>query len=176
MKIKDPITKEDIITVMNGIRHKQLTQARMLVYITWATGAQPCEIVNLRAEDIKKVGEQIRIKFKSVIIFLPLDDEYVYELWRYASSFPLDMYLFWFFRGSRNDASNMLYWFIQWFKVINRYVYPMFLRYNRLTLAAKFMTLDEVRLLRGAKQFKTVLSYFEKSRRGTVTLTKEHLE
>lgn len=176
MRVKDPITKEDIILVMNSIKHKQLTQARMLVYVAWTTGAQPCEIVNLKAEDVKKVKDQIGIKFKDVTIFLPLDDELIHEFWMYASSFPMDMYLFWEFRGSRNDASTMLYWFTKWFKVLNRYVYPMFLRYNRLTLAAKFMTLDEVRLLRGAEQFKTVLSYFEKSRRGTVTLTKEHLE
>lgn len=199
------VTREDIEKVLDNLKdlrvrgcdYKLGDQARALVFISWATGARPCEIADMTAGDVTREGSYIKVKLRgakgafSRIVTLPLSDPLVKEFYQYTKGMPPIMYLFWFFRSKYNrektkakikirgengeikeivkeyqkpyprSADKMTYYFKRWFsEIFPGGVPPYYLRHNRFSsLAEKGKSLEEIRMLKGAKTYDSVVVY-----------------
>jgi len=197
------ISKEDIKKVIDNIQCRvkgyDLTeQARALVFISWATGARPCEIVDMLAGDVEKEGSYVKVKLRGAkgafarVIYLPYRDDLVKMFWNYAKKMFPEMYLFWFFRSKSvrkgttatitvrdketgekiqikkvytktypRKADRLRYYFKKWFKVLSdEGVPPYYLRHNRFSsVSASGGTLEDIRMLKGAKTYDSCIPY-----------------
>jgi len=205
------IDREGIEKVIKNIKNFRVRgkpydltdQARALVFIAWATGARPCEIVDMVAGDVNKEGSYIKVRLRGAkgafarVIYLPYRDPLVKEFYEYTKGMPPQMYLFWFFRsryvrrrtettitvrdpetGEKKKikkvytkpypmkADRIRYYFRRWFSVLfEDGITPYYLRHNRFSsLATKGETLENIRMLKGAKTYDSCIVYTHMSK------------
>lgn len=183
------LTEGDILRAMNNITGKYTKEARCLITTLYYTGGRPIEVLDVRARDITKDGTFCVIKLRGAKgglprpIYLSMKKPLIKELYTYASKLFLDMYVFYHFRGKyvRHTVSKLgvpkvysevsrkiRYHFLFWFKdVLDGGVNPYYIRHNRFSkLAERGATMDEIRLIKGAKTYASVTPYIHLSTRG----------
>ena len=192
-KMIDTIPRQDLQIILDNIDHRYLDMAKSLFFLCWSTGARPNEILNLVSEDITKKGSLVKIQLppskrgKPRTILLPYEDELVKEMWAYVSSCPPSLLLFHRFRSKRirklDDKEYIIitdkiyYWFKKWTGTLwEDGVPPYYLRHNRLSIAAEELSLEELRQLKGARSYKSVLPYIHQTKKQAIKISKELLK
>ena len=106
------ISRQDINLVLDNIKHQHQAQARVLVIISWASGARPNEYLRITPEHISRSKEFLEIKMpgskgsSARTISLPRTlkdgspDPLTTEIDDYVRRLFPKQYLFWFFRSN----------------------------------------------------------------------------
>lgn len=180
------IEPETITKVIEGIKHKFQSQARSLVIALYATGARPCEILDLKGESFQRENTHLiisvtgRKKGRPRKIHLPINNKLYKELWEYASSLPPNMFVFHRFKtrygrivkhkngetSYRMDTTDGLrYWFKIWFSPFVD-ITPYCLRHNRFSkMAEKGASMQEMKFIKGARSLSSIDYYTHLSSR-----------
>lgn len=180
------ISEDDINLIIGNIKGNNKLEARSLVICLYYTGARPNEVLRLKAKDIKRDKRYIIVKTlgsKNGLprsIYLLYKKPMVKEFYKFASSLFPERYLFWNFKGNyRREFINrkglikerieitqkLRYHFDKWSSILPQgSIPPYFLRHNRFSkLAQAGATIDEMRVLKGAKTYNSVLPYVHMS-------------
>lgn len=173
------IDQKELEELLNKITGKHITEARCMVITMYITGARPNEILRIKGKDIYKENQHLNIALlpsknglartlKISCRRFPLGN----ELWKYASTIPPEMFLFWPFisksikriklkngetKISTENSSRLRYYFIKWF---NNEINPYFFRHNLFSrMAMNGATPTEIRITKGAKTLDSVVPY-----------------
>lgn len=181
----EPFTEQDLIKGLNNIKSKYLKEARSLIILLYYTGARPNEVLRLVAADIYKDNKN----HKYLVVKIPsskkgitrklefkLEKPLIKEVYTYAIGLYGDMFLFYHFMSKSTnliklksgeikeyaDLSNKFrFHFKKWFPEIT----PYFFRHNRFTKNLEAgATIEEIRIMKGAKDFRSVFPYSHMSK------------
>jgi integrase len=101
--------KEDITTALEQVIHPKYTpEARVLVIVSWSSGARPNETLNLKRTDVKKQGNNLLITFpgskgsNARTLTFPLSSPLIMEAWKFIQKKWDWEYLFAHFRAERS--------------------------------------------------------------------------
>jgi integrase len=181
----DLITEDQLkagLKRIQGIRGQYKVQAEALTIGLYYTGARPAEVLSMKGKDVTKKDTHIVCSLKGMKrgrsreIYLKASNPLIKRLYDYAICVPPEMYLFWAFRGKHvrqhttkkgevhqyTELSNKVrYWFGQWFDgIIEGGLTPYVLRHSRFSsLSAKGVTPQDIMLLKGARDMKSVTPY-----------------
>jgi len=181
------VKEEDIQAALknvNGIRGKYKAEARALLILLYYTGCRPNEALQLSGKDISRDKHYITVLLKGSkggtprTVYLPFKHGLVKELWGFVQGIPPVMLLFWHYankykrvrvtkkgetRETFETTDRLRYFFKRWFKDID--ITPYVLRHNRLSkLAMKGATMEQLRQIKGAKSFDSVMPYLHLSK------------
>lgn len=194
----EPINEEQIKTALNNIKGRYRREGRALLIALYFTGARPNEVLQIRGKDIKKEGPHITVQVKgskrglSRKIYLPYKNELVKELLQYARSLFSEMLIFHHYKNNyprrtitktgkiktRVETTDKIRYYInKWFKgVVDDSIPPYFLRHSRFSkLAMKGVNTEQIRILKGAKDGKSVAPYIHLSSTEAKKISK-HME
>ncbi|QGH73133.1 MAG: site specific recombinase [Siphoviridae sp. ctjeG17] len=179
------LKEEDIILVCQNIKHKYPAEARNLIITLYLTGARPNEALKLKGKDFKDEGKNITISLQPSkkglprTIYLQRKNKLVDYLAKYGLRCYDEAYIFPHFRGGYNRkrvtkrgiierieyADKLRYWVKKWFSVLpDGTITTYFLRHNRFSrLAEAGATMEQIRLLKGARTFDSVTPYLHMS-------------
>lgn len=168
-----------------NVTGKHTEEARAMIIIMYYTGARPNEILELKAKDVIHDKSYIKVWLKESkgglprTIWLQLKRPMVKEFFNYARKIYDEMFLFSSFRGMyirtkqcRNGVRTYIettdklrYHFKKWFKNFHEDgIPPYYLRHNRFSkVSAKGGSAEEIRQLKGAKTFSSVVPYLHMS-------------
>lgn len=177
------ITK--IIENIDGINGKYIKEARALVIIMYYTGARPIEVLNIVAGDIQKDGDYITIQLKGFKrglprkVYLDFKKPLVKEVFNYSKSVFSEAFLFYHYKANytrtiktktglvtrKYETPKLHGYFKRWFSCVYKNgLPPYFLRHNRFSkLSEAGASLEEIRLIKGAKSFNSVYPYIHLS-------------
>lgn len=161
---------------------------KVFLYVAYYTGARPAEILQLKTNDINREKQHIVINMPPAKnglprpIYLKLNQLWVSEIYAYSRALMPNMLLFWKLRGRYKRqrinrkgevkeyvelSRRVRYYFESWFKGIlddNATPVPYHLRHNRFTkLAENGATAEDIRLMKGAKSYNSVIPYLHMS-------------
>jgi len=162
---------------LSNITGKHKRQARALLIALYFTGARPNEVLKLKAEDIFKERSYIIVNIEGSKrglprpIYLQSKNKFIKEFWLYVKSLHPSMFLFWKFKSQYirkvkgkeyiETTDKLRFHFKKWFEnVLPESIPPYYLRHNRFSkLMLKEASLDELRLLKGCKDLRSVSAY-----------------
>jgi len=189
------LSELDIIKAMNNIKGRYDKEARALVATLYYTGGRPVEVLDVKAKDVTRESHYIIIRLRGAKgglprpIYLSIRNAYVKEIYDLAKSLFGEIYLFYHYRGKysrhtvnkKGEPQNYIeisyklrYHFKRWFdNVIEGGINPYYLRHNRFSkLAEKGATMEQIRLIKGAKSFNSITPYIHLSTRGAKQISK----
>jgi len=169
---------------VKGIRGKYVDEGRALLILLYYTGCRPNEALKVKAKDIEREKTYLKVKMQGSkggyprTIYIPYKHSMAKELFKYSSRVFDEMFLFFHYRSKytrkvttksgeikvRIDITDKLrYFFARWFKETE--ITPYVLRHNRLSkLAEKGATMEQLRQIKGAKSFDSVMPYLHLSK------------
>lgn len=179
----------DIEKAMQNVKGPYKEQGQALIVALYATGARPNEVLRLRAKDVyKKDKEQnIRVMLPASksglareIQISPRRLQLIKVLYDYTRKLIPEQFAFWAFKGSYKRqytsksgkvkeylqiTDKLRYHVYKWFDgVIPGSIPPYYLRHNRFSaMMASGADPEQVRLIKGAKDFKSVYAYLHMS-------------
>lgn len=173
-----------IMKALDRIEGKFKRQGRSLLIMMYYSGARPCEIFLLKGKDVEKSenGRHIVIHFKTKkkgiprTLLFPMSKPMVKELWKYCSSLPLEMTLFYKFKSNSirtrknkmgrtikdiDYSNNLRYYFKIWFEgIFEEPIPPYYLRHSRFSkFADKGAEIGDIRIWKGGKSNDCVYPY-----------------
>lgn len=172
---------DDIEKAINNIDGKDVTAKKAFIIMMYYTGARPIEILNLKAGDIKKVKNNIEIFMQGSKrgmprpIIIPIARKYMTFLYKYAYSFPENVYIFFQLWSNsykmqngkkvRNITNKVHYFFNKAFEnVIEGSIPPYYLRHNRFTkVIIEGGDVQDIKHLKGAKTLASAEPYIHLS-------------
>lgn len=180
---------------VKGIHGKHEKEGRALIIILYYSGARPNEILNLKGKAVTREGTYIKVRIPGSKRGLPRTLYFRYkqplikEFYNYAASIMEEMYIFWHYRSTYSrtvktrkgpieklQVTNTLrYWFNIWFDgILPDGVNPYYLRHNRMSkLAESGASMQELRMLKGAKTYDSVIPYLHMSAKTAKQLSRK---
>jgi len=181
------IKPEHIDQVTANFKGKNRDMSLSLIYCLYLTGARPIEILNLKAKDVCRDAQYVKIQVPAAKnglprpIYIKWTNKYAKHIHEYARQLMPEMFLHYSFRGkyvrqvinkkgivkeykelSRPVRSN----FAKWFTGIlgDETVLPYHLRHNRFSqMSEKGASPEEIRISKGAKTYASVTPYIHLS-------------
>jgi integrase len=173
-------------SALSNISGKFRDQSRALLILLYYTGARPCELLDVRADDVTKDKSYVIIQVRGAKRGLPrpihlrFSNKLVREAYNYARALPAGMFLFHKYRGGYERhhktkkgeirvyierSDRMRYHVRKWFDgVIKGSIPPYYLRHNRFSkLSMKGITIEDIRFLKGSKTLESVTPYLHLS-------------
>ena len=153
-------------------------QVRALLIMLFYSGRRPSEIIELKSGDFSKEGSYLKVVFRTkkkgagTILYFPLRNKHIKEVWEYVKNLPPEMYVFWYFRGEsrkgkyKDTTYKVRYWVQKWSRLIGKELVPYFFRHHRLSvLAMKGASPEELKFWKGAKTLDSVAPYLHLSQK-----------
>lgn len=181
------IKPEHIDQVTANFKGKNRDMSLSLVYCLFLTGARPIEVLNIKAKDVVRDSQYLRIQVSAAKnglprpIFIKFSNKYAKHIYEYARQLMPEMYIHYAYRGkyvrhvinkkgvvktyaelSRPVRSN----FAKWFTGIlgDETVLPYHLRHNRFSqMSERGATAEEMRISKGARTYASVMPYIHLS-------------
>jgi len=179
------IQERDIEIALNKVEYRHRREGRALIICLYYTGARPVEVLNIKAKHIKREKNYIIIETPASknglprSVYLPFKKPLVKELFRFACGLMPERYMFWNFKGRYirkvmtrkgvkeyiEETNRIKYYFQKWFSSLEGgAITPYHLRHNRFSkLAQSGATMDELRVLKGAKTYASIMPYIHMS-------------
>jgi integrase len=196
----DLLTEEQILQALNRVRGRYKKEGRALIITLYLTGARPNEALRLKAKDIKRDGNHLRILIrgskggKARTIHLSMRNKLTKELYNYTKDIIPEILIFFHYRNKYTRYREIIrfgkptgefkqittitdklrYHFKIWFKDLGiEGIPPYFLRHNRFSsLAEQGATRDQLYQLKGASDDKSIDYYTHLSTDSSKKLSK----
>ena len=191
--IINPIELDAFEDILKRVKHPtNTTQARALFILLYYSGRRPCELIELKPENIDKEGRFIIIRFitkkggRATTLAFP-KNKHLLEVYDYCKKCIPDTHVFYNFMSETKNkvcwktkagqphfkeysrpSKRINYWVNKWAK---RPAY--FFRHNRMSLLAmKGATDRELMFFKGAKDQKSIQPYIHLSKAASQKLAK----
>lgn len=181
------IKPEHIDQVTANFKGKNRDMSLSLVYCLFLTGARPIEVLNIKAKDVVRDAQYVKIQVSAAKnglarpIYIKWSNKYAKHIYEYTRQLMPEMFIHYAYRGkyvrqvinkkgvvkeykelSRPVRSN----FAKWFAGIlgDETVLPYHLRHNRFSqMSEAGATAEEMRISKGAKTYASVMPYIHLS-------------
>lgn len=177
------INIDHITQALNNIKGQFKREGRALLITLYYTGARPIEVLKLKSNNFTKEGNSLLIQLPASKRGLPrimrvsFSRKYIKELWKFTRACIPEMFIFYHYKGSyiretktgqRIETTDKLRYYIkEWFKGVFQEdtITPYLLRHNRFSkLSIKGLPAENIRILKGAKDIKSVFPYLHLSK------------
>jgi len=187
INVMTPQEFENLLLVVEANPPDETTpeQAKALMILLFYSGRRPSEIVELKSEAFSKEGSYLRVTFRTkkkgagTILYFPLRNKHIKEVWEYVKNLPPQMYVFWYFRGEskkgkyKDTTYKVRYWVQKWSRLVGKELVPYFFRHHRLSvLAMRGASPEELKFWKGAKSLQSVEPYLHLSQAQAKKLAK----
>lgn len=184
----------DIKRAQKNVTGRNIREGQQLITALYYTGGRPNEVLSLRAKDILIDGTYMTMQLKgskrglSRKLYFKLSTPLIKELAEYVRELYPEVYIFHHYRNNyirvrtlrRGNVRRTLevsdklrYYFKQWFNWMDG-IPPYYLRHNRFSkVMQKGGTMEEIRLMKGAKNMNSVTPYLHMSQETAKKISKK---
>jgi len=186
------VDRTEFSAMLERLKHPQIKQARALFILLYYSGRRPSEILQLKAENLKKEGRYIVMVVPTLkggrfsTLMLPHTNPHIKELWEYCKTMFPEQWLFYSFRSNHKQrfrvkikgieelrqydhlARRLYYWLKKWTGLP-----PYFFRHNRFSdMSDKGASLMDIVHAKGAKDPKSAMAYQHLSKKRAKEIAK----